>query len=61
MKQNFTDTFLIRYNSGECRVVSEHEAFAEWDLRVGDTYWQTVHSVSLMPGNKFGMGQAIVF
>ena len=61
MKSYHADTFLIRYNDGTTKLLSEQEAHDEWDVRANDAYWLTLQTVSLMPGNQFGIGQAIIF
>lgn len=56
MKQYFQDTFIIRYLDGSVKVVSEQEAYDEWDTRPWEQYWLSIASVSLIPGSKIGMG-----
>lgn len=44
-KVHFQDNYIVRYVDGSDKIMSEQEAFAEWEVRLNEIYWQTVKLV----------------
>jgi hypothetical protein len=61
MKKYFQDVFILRYADGSQKVLSEQQAYKEWEVNNSNPYWPSLHMVQLTPGSQIGLGQQICF